>query len=76
MAENPKTGHALMLIAQADNPVCQANVVGQDGYNLEVHASGRLEPGQSEERIYYLALAPLADRAREYARLAAAPHLL
>jgi GNAT superfamily N-acetyltransferase len=76
MAENPKTGHALMLIAGADNPVCQANVVGQDGYNLEVHASGRLEPGQSEERIYYLVLAPSADRAREYARLAAAPHLL
>jgi GNAT superfamily N-acetyltransferase len=75
-AENPKTGRAMILIAGDDNPVCGASVIGQDGYHLEAQASRRLEPGESEERIYYIVLADSATEARAYAPLSSARDLL
>ena len=71
MAENPRTGHAMLLAAQGPDVVLRADFIGTPGYLFLAHVHGRIAPRQALEAVCYVVIGRDRDHVRTFAALAA-----
>ncbi|MDH4179320.1 MAG: hypothetical protein OEV33_02325, partial [Armatimonadota bacterium] len=64
LAENPKTGQAVVMACRGVEMGAGANIFGRDGYFLQAEAGRVHEAKQTQESVFFISYLP-ADRARD-----------